>query len=198
MKSFFMALSLTLLSIINILADNVYLKNGNIYSNVKIIEEKEDYIVIKFNNEQGEIQRVSILKIEKAEYDPNKPSRLTGPGIIESTQSQPEIKKPGIKKPLIMPEQHMQTTRPYKNFLFVGLLSAVLAWDNFSDASNIGNMINSYKGLNLDTTTLETQQTRKSIVGAVAAIIGIVAIGISFEEIEIKTNGNSLSLSYGF
>jgi hypothetical protein len=191
------ALSLAIFLAPNIFSDNVHLKNGNTYLNVKIIEEKEDYIVIQFNKEQGTIQRVSILKIEKADYNPDMPSRLTGPGIIEPAPDQPEIKQPEIKQSLI-PERQIQTVRPYKNLLFVGILGVVLAWDNFSDASDIGSMINSYKNLGLDANTLESQQTRKSIVGAVAAIIGLAAIAISMKEVEVKANGNTLTVSYGF
>ena len=191
------ALFLSILLTSNIFSDNVHLKNGNTYLNVKIIEEKEDYIVIQFNKEQGTIQRVRILKIDKVDYNPNLRSRLTGPGIIEPALNQPEIKQPEIKQP-IMPERHIQTVRPYKNLLFIGILGAVLAWDNFSDASNIGSMISFYKNLNMDVGTLESQQTRKTIVGAVAAIIGLAAIAMSMEEIEVKANGNSLTVSYGF
>ena len=191
------ALFLSILLTPNIFSDNVHLKNGNTYLNVKIIEEKEDYIVIQFNKEQGTIQRVRILKIDKVDYNPNLRSRLTGPGIIEPALNQPEIKQPEIKQP-IMPERHIQTVRPYKNLLFIGILGAVLAWDNFSDASNIGSMISSYKNLNMDVSTLESQQTRKTIVGAVAAIIGLATIVMSMEEVEVKANGNSLTISYGF
>lgn len=72
--------------------------------------------------------------------------------------------------------------------------------DSFSSASDIQKTIDFQKKLdeNFDTSELESSKTRKTIVGVTCFVAGVVTTLFSFKSVEVKTNLQSLSLSYRF
>ena len=93
-----------------------------------------------------------------------------------------------------------QYEHPYSAFLFVSAASFILAWDNFSSASDLQKTIDYQKNTlkNNNTSDLEDSKLRKSIVGVACLVTGIVTAVFSFKSVEVRTNFNSLSFNYNF
>lgn len=90
--------------------------------------------------------------------------------------------------------------RPYISLLAVSLASFALAWDSFSSANDIQETMDLMKKIdkNYNTSDLESSKTRKTIVGITCIAAGIITTLFSFKSVEVKTNLQSLSLSYNF
>jgi len=90
--------------------------------------------------------------------------------------------------------------QPYIPLLAISVASFALAWNSFSDASNIQKAIDFQKRLNknFDSSELESSKSRKSIVGITCLIAGVITTLFSFKSVEVKTNLQTFSLSYQF
>lgn len=154
---------------INLFAEDIYLKNGTVFYNAKIVEENAEYITITMNGGKSNISLDSILKIVRTPYDPNKASYVNFDNLkIEEPKKIEEPNKIVIHQ---------------KQYLVVTVLAAFLAWDYFSDASKLP------KG---------EIKTRKTVLGVVSAVGCIAALYFSFKEVEIKANPNKVTVSYNF
>lgn len=92
----------------------------------------------------------------------------------------------------------IQIIRPYENLIWVGILSLAISYDYLTTASDADNTISTLQKLRINTSELESRQTQKTAIGAIAAIVGIYLIAISFDEVEIKATANNITLSYSF
>jgi len=95
---------------------------------------------------------------------------------------------------------HKKYEHPYIPLLAISVASFTLALDNFSSASDIQKTIDFQKKFdkNFDSSELESSKTRKSIVGITCLVAGVITTLFSFKSVEVKTNLQSLSLSYRF
>jgi len=126
-----------------------------------------------------------------------------------------------IDMPIFIPKQQIiiQKSRPYLPLLGIGIASFALAWDGFATASDIQSNIDKlnndinlipeiYSSIelrkeieNVIKDEIENQKkikTRKIIVGATCLVAGIITTLYSFKTVEIKTDLQSINLSYKF
>ena len=163
---------------INLFAEDIYLKNGTVYFNAKIIDKNDKFITITINEGRANIALSDIVQIINTPYDPAKPSYVN------------------LGKPQY--EETNKTIISQKHFLVVAALAGFLAWDYFQSASDIQSTIDQYKKIELNTDDLESQKTRKTVLGVVSAVGCIAALYFSFKEVEIKANPNKVTVSYNF
>ena len=97
-------------------------------------------------------------------------------------------------------ESYIKSKMPYLPLLALSAVSFALAWDFFSQSSDIQNAIDLDKKLlpNGDYSDLESSKTRKTIIGIVSVAAGIVITIFSFEEVQVKTDLHSFTVSYRF
>jgi endonuclease YncB( thermonuclease family) len=125
----------------------------------------------------------------------------------------------------LSPESHIKTERPYLPLLAVSVASFALAWDYFATASDYQNIIDktnpqlsdlksrlSHTHDDVTRTAInqsikeaqdvinEAQKThtRKIILGVSCIAAGIVTTIFAFKEVQVKTDLQSLTLSYRF
>lgn len=100
-------------------------------------------------------------------------------------------------------ELNKRYEKPYLYMLGISAASFVLAWDYITQASDIQDQIDFYKALNktlkatYSTTTLEKSKSRKTIVGVVCLAAGVASTIFAFQDVEIRTDFQSISLSVG-
>jgi hypothetical protein len=80
----------------------------------------------------------------------------------------------------------------------ISLLAFGLTWDFFTQASDAGKAIDDLNKLKLDTSDLEAMKTRKTILGIVCAVVGVVNTVIAVFPVQVRANSNSLTVSYNF
>ena len=165
-------------------SETIRMKDGTVYKNVEIIETIFDLVRIKYNDRIIPLQSSDIAKIDYSKYDKSIPSEtlFEFPKQINSGQTEQRIYK------------------PYKHLLWVSLLSAVIAWDQFSQASDLNDSIESYHRItpDINTDNLEKQKTKKVLMGIAAVIVTAALTIISFDEVEVNGNENKINLSYRF
>lgn len=90
--------------------------------------------------------------------------------------------------------------QPYLSLLVISAASFVLAWDSFSDVSDIQITIDALRTIskNADVSKYESIQKRKYLVGVTCLVAGIVTTLFSLQEVEVKTDLQSLSIGYRF
>lgn len=165
MKAILMFLFLSL----SLFAEDIYLKNGTIYLNAKIIERNETFITITVNEGKTNILLVDIEKIVDTPYNPN----ITGT-VKQGKVSFNVLEKTEDKNTLKISQKH---------FLVVTVLAGLVAWDSFSEASKLP------KG---------DDKTRKIIIGTVSILASAVSLAISLDTIKITLDKNELNVSYNF
>lgn len=83
--------------------------------------------------------------------------------------------------------------------LTISLLSFGLAYDFFAQVSDISNLISDYHKLGLrNTGNLESEQTRKTMLGVLSILVGTVSFISSWETIRIEAGYNQIKLRYIF
>jgi hypothetical protein len=87
---------------------------------------------------------------------------------------------------------------PNINLLPVSIISFALAYDNFSEISQLDKAIDNFKILKLDTSELESTKGKKMLLGGIFILIGVANLGFVAQEVEIKAMHNSLSIVYNF
>jgi endonuclease YncB( thermonuclease family) len=97
-----------------------------------------------------------------------------------------------------------QYEQPYLYMLGVSIASAALAWDYFSQAGDIQDNIDLLKSMaksakiTIDTKTLEDSKTRKTIIGVTCVAASILSTIFAIKNVEVKSEGNRIALSYRF
>lgn len=165
-------------------SETIRMKDGTVYKNVEIIETIFDLVRIKYNDRIIPLQSSDIAKIDYSKYDKSIPSEtlFEFPKQINSGQTEQRIYK------------------PYKYLLWVSLLSAILAWEQFSQTSNISDAIEWCHRFapQVNTEGLERQKTKTVFIGIAAVIVTAALTIISFDEVEVNGNENKINLSYRF
>ncbi|MFA7360814.1 MAG: hypothetical protein WC139_07230 [Candidatus Kapaibacterium sp.] len=189
MKTLIFALCLFTLSAF---ADNIHMKDGTIYLNVKIVSKNDFAVIFNYNGARASVAPNDILKIEELPYDPKVASSLIYKGV---TLTEPTVIGPFAYKPKT---NEPKTIQPNINFILLSLLSGLYAIDNFQQSSNLTETIDNFKKLKLSTKDLEKQNGTKTIIALTSSLICIVSIVIALETVEIKATPTSLSLLYNF
>jgi len=160
------------------MADNIYLKNGNVLMNVKILKQTDEWIYIESTKGKARINNSMILKIISIPFNPDVKSE-----VIEAS-------------PLL--KQSSNTKYPNLKLLPISVIAFALAWDYGSQINDISKSIKSAKENGWPYNYLESQRTRKRIlfVGFIAA--GIANAIISFQSVEVSATSNKISLTYRF
>src|SRR5208283_4621215 len=192
-------------------SDELYLKTGYIMMNVQVIDTTASgFLRVQTKERIRRIPIKNIMGIRISQYDPNEsPEFIPFNGhlpdslamipfpflskaptdSVESTNIGNELQNSNSVNPSV--------SRDYPNmkFLPISILSFGLAWDYFAQTSDLGNAIDQAKKLNpnTDTSNLESQQPRKTILGVTFIAVGVINAIISFEVVEVKASPNSLS-----
>ena len=93
-----------------------------------------------------------------------------------------------------------QYGQPYLPLLAISAVFLALTWDSFASASDIQKSIDDFRAIdnNFDSSELESSKTRKQIIGVTClAAAGLITV-FAFKKVEIKTDLNSISMSYRF
>lgn len=90
--------------------------------------------------------------------------------------------------------------RPYLPLLSISAVLLALTWDSYASASDIQKTIDSFKAFdnNYDSSELESSKTRKQILGVTCLVAAVLTTVFAFKTVEIKTDLNSISMSYRF
>ncbi len=170
---------------ITVFAQDIYLIDGQVYKNVRIVSEDSSQVTINFNNTEREIPISSILRIDRKSFKPFQPSKLEN-GISNDVSLLPKAK-------------------PNLIWLSVGALALLNTWDSLSDASNLDSSIDAFRKINSVTfkdvvDELESQKSRKLIIGYVSLAVAIATIYVAFDvdPVYAKLGSNSFTLSLKF
>lgn len=117
-------------------------------------------------------------------------------GIWKTASSEKNIDNNVIKEKLY--QYSKQYERPYLYLIPLSIASFALAWDSFTSASDIQKSIDLFKALKQDAKDLETSKTRKTLIGITCLAAGVFTAILSFKEIEVRTNINTITMSYKF
>lgn len=150
-------------------AEDIYLKNGTIYFNVKIIERNDSFITITINEGKSNILISDIEKIIDTPYNQNIAGSVKQGKIIYNEPL--KIEDPNTIK------------ISQKHFLIVSALAGLVAWDSFAEASQYP------KG---------DDKTRKTVIAVAATVACVTALYFSFKNIEVNVKPNQLEAKYIF
>jgi hypothetical protein len=171
------------------LADDVHLKDGSVFRNVQVIDTLANSLRCRtaFGFSVQIIPLNTIDRIVFSPYDANRAS------VFEDATVQRGV----AQKPL---QQSSTTISSAKFLLPIGLLSFLLSWDYLSDASDLRKTMDNLKtaNVNADVSSLEASKDRKEMIGFTCAVIGVMAIVFSLQDLEISGNSNEIRLSYRF
>lgn len=163
----------------------LFLSKG--FATLSLNREEPEYNDLIIDARRALSAKVGIWKVVSKEY------------IVEQKLSLPQLKY----------------ERPYFPLLALSVASYVLAWDNFSSITDLQNGIDQINGqisyyrkipdyeeviriLENARGKLERQKTRKAIVALTCLSAGIVTTVFSIKKVEVKTDLQSIKLSYRF
>lgn len=212
-------------------ADDIYLKNGTIIHNVKVVGQKELFgnmvVLYLFNAKENMVPFNTVYKIEPVPFDDALQSWRSKPAVdsIQSVMSREDSVKLIFKKfdrDVVTETKPTQTeqiktilnpqySRPNIHLLAVSALSFGLAWEFFTrageyqdvidfnnDLANVFNTAFNTTNIRANNSGLETAKTRMIILGIVSIGAGLATTVYALKQIEIKSNGASLSIAYNF
>lgn len=154
MKSFVLILALS----VCLFAHDVYLKNGEVIRNAKLIDTSGNSILVEINGAQREILKSEISKLDFVEYDPDKETEIiqaaklhTGEQQTETAANQQQIEKKGKSNPV---------------YFAVALVALATSIDAIAESDQLAD---------------GKDKTRKQIIGAsmLAVSLGCFALGFS-------------------
>lgn len=151
---------LSLVLITNTLADNIYLNNGSVINNVKII--KHDSVKTLIMTSRGDTLKLASQSISNITQTPFKPNNITS-----MTSNNPVRQTSG---------KQTDYQKAYSNLklLPVSILAFAVSYDYFKDASLLDDQTKSG-----DTPEINKQIKRKRIIGSLALITGVLNTVIS-------------------
>jgi hypothetical protein len=182
------------------MAEDIYLKNGTYYLNIKITFESDEYVSFTgltvideetFRQLSQKYAKTDIDSILRTPYNPGAYSVFVdNPSAPKILQYKSEPLKWSTNKP--------KYTYPNTPFLLLCGLSIFIAWDSFADASDISSQIDEFDKYDINMGHLESAKTRKVVIGAVATLTALISIIVSFESVKIETGNNQVTISYNF
>lgn len=119
-------------------------------------------------------------------------------GIWKLGVLSPQMTSPNILKSI---DQNVKIyEQPFLPLLSVSAVLLVLTWDSFDSASDIQKTIDDFKVLDsdYDSSDLESSKVRKQVLGITCLVASVVTTIFAFKSVEVKTDLNSISVSYRF
>lgn len=157
-----------------LMADDVILKNGTVYKNVKIVGDVGTKVQLKTSFGLVEVEASQIEKIVSAPYDEKIPSL--------------EIKPP--KKQGISDIRYF--TVP------LAVVGGYFAYSSFKKVSDLEKDIERANKNNESAKDLITKKNTSTALGVVFSAVAIVSIYFTIEPFQISASPNKLSLFYKF
>lgn len=180
-------------------ADEIYLQTGFVIKNVTARDTVDNYLMMVSSNGEKKIVLAQIIKIVRAEVDLSK-----GP-IME--QFDETMVKKNYSAPKSLTDQTVaKYEQPHLGMVYISVVSIILAYDNIDQVSRLSKYIDETNKRNKialpeyrqDVSTLESEKTKRTVLGVAFGMIAIANLVYSLEKVEIKTDMKSLSLSYTF
>ena len=204
MKKNILFLLLLFFTVSSLYSENIILKNGTVFKNIKIInKDKSGFVHFQLSNnkKKRKIHFNAILKIDKIPFDENKDTEI----ISSSFEDQVKFNKNQAEKN--KNESNLKSLKqngkkyifPNKKFFPVTILALSLSIDSFITASDLNDIIKKNKDLpNVDNSSLEEQRNRRYIFGTIYCLVGIINTFFMLEKVELNANSNTFGLSYKF
>ncbi|KAB2967548.1 hypothetical protein [Zoogloea sp.] len=197
--------SVLLVSVSALLADDVYLKNGYVVRNVAVKDTVEKYARLVAGD--GTSRRFLVEQISRIipfPVDPNK-----GPLVEKFDEILADMHIEGLRQEEIQSRQHRdslaailknapvgyKTEHPKAHFAILGAVCAALCWDTFSDVSRINDLEDKLGNLDDDSKAI---RSRKTVLGVVYAIASVGSFAISLEKVVVKVSPDNLTFSFNF
>jgi len=166
-------------------SDDIYLNNGNIIKNVKIINQNEEWTVFQTDQGERKIRTFLIKNIVKTRFNANQKTELLTSRKIEKRQY------PGLK------------------LLPVSIIGAGLFVDYIFQINDINDKISSYKKLNgndpyteyyihENINKLKGERTRKIFIAAAVLTATVLNTVLYIKQMEVKAKDNGIQLSLKF
>ncbi|MCK9426159.1 MAG: hypothetical protein M0Q21_08985 [Ignavibacteriaceae bacterium] len=186
-----------------VFADNIHMKNGRIFFNVRIIKTTDNMIEFQFNNLTKAVLLVDVLKIDTVPYNPSNIT-VIGDSLTDfEAQMKQNLQQKRTqlfqkqKNQIVEVQQklYIQLSTP---LILTAALAGLMSINYFLETSDISDNIEQIKNLKMDTSGLERKKTRMLLSGVATMIISLAAIAISSQDFEIDATPSSLSVSYNF
>lgn len=166
------------------LADDVFLRNGQAIKNCRVLDTLDSRVRIYTTQRERILPLASIASITLAPFDSTKETEIVTFGGL-------------------LPERSPNASTviydyPHLYLIPITAIAVVLAWDNFSDASDLSNAIDEAKKVNLDTSKMESTRNRKTVFGIVALGAGLINTYFALQRVQVKVTSNSVGLTYNF
>jgi len=165
------------------IADDIHLKNGDVYHNVHILKTESGTVHLRSTTSEFTVSVDRIKKIEQKQFDPNTPSQT-----IMGAAPQHRAK-------------NAQYTYSNAKLWPITALAAVVAIDAFAEAGQLGNQLDAFKDLGSPDNVLDSiqsSQTRKQIVGGVAVAVAIVNTIVVFQKVKLTAQNGMVGLAVNF
>ncbi|MDP1675676.1 MAG: hypothetical protein Q8L88_02330 [Bacteroidota bacterium] len=177
------------------MCDDLYLRNGFAFRNIKVIDSLDRYVRIQLV--PYSTRRFAFGSVEKIVPIPFDSLLESGYERWEEFTALTPTQKPN--EPVIR-KRGAKYEYPNLKLIPVTVISFALAIDYFTEASDIQSSIDKLKESipNGDYSSVESQKSRKQLIGGVCVAAGIINLIFSLERVEIRTDGQQLSLSYTF
>lgn len=188
---------------VSVFADNIHMKDGRIFFNVRIIKTRENLIEFQFNNLTKAVMLIDVLKVDTVTYDPSNIT-VIGDSLtdfeaqmkknLQQKRSQFFQKQPN-KFVEVQQKSSIHLSTP---FILTASLAGLLSINFFLESADISDNIDQFKKLKLDTSSLESRKTRMMLLGVSTMLVSAFALASSFQDFEIVATPSSLSVSYNF
>jgi hypothetical protein len=198
--------ALIILYFSNTWADDIQLRNGQTLKNCLVVDTIGTRIIVNTSEGQKSIPLTSIEKIIKSELNSSQPTYILN--ADGSTKALTQASKTDESHIQITTKSDYFTERKYsypKIFLLpISAITFGLAWDYFSQVGDIQDVIDynnksaELSKTQVDNSKLESQKSRKTVLGITFLVAGIVNAVFAFERVEVTSTSNSVGLSYKF
>lgn len=164
-----------------LLADDIYLKNGDLYKNVEILKTENRIVFLRATTGEFQLPVDRIQKIDQKPFDSSAPSvTVSAPALKTRSDSQAVARYPnGMLWPITV-------------------LAGVVALDAFAEAGDVQQSIDELDKAGMRTGDLEAIKTRKLIVGGCAAVAAVLNTVIVMQRAEFTATDTMIGLAYNF
>ena len=179
--------------VFSLMADEIILNNGDIYSGT-IICKKGEFLFIERDDECYQINQLEIGRVYK-----------NGSVVTKSIFKISDFKEKepyNIEVVVSRGEYNIQERKidyryPNGRMLPLSFLCFAITWDNLADIKDIKEVLDSLPS-GSDTKKIKSIRTRKYIIAITSFIAGCYNTSYSFTRFEITADTNSLTLNYKF
>lgn len=189
-------------------ADDLYLNTGWTMKNVRVIDTVRSgsdlFLRVEEKNGVHRIPLGAIMRITIAPVD----AALGSPVFVDSLGHRDQARSPSveIRKPEspVLAKPDYKVRYPNMKLLPVTFIAVALSWDFFAQASDIGDAIDANNQtaallkITADNSSLQSQETRKTILGVTFLLAAVANTVLCFGDVEVIPASNSLTLAYHF